>query len=509
MWRTLFYIFFVVLWLVVFAGVLELAANLYDRHERKNGAALVERIRNSGNERETLYMKENPGPEPPPGLSPSPTAPPRHAFFSCADDAARLALAVQRDEIILTSDRSGTVQKVFACETPRELAELASTLKSGSAIGSILTSEDPRPKEDVLQALETVFERNVPQQRDYPLILPDGTPYYAELWMQLAAGASDAAEHAVVFIRPSIFETLWYKYRPHLWRSENFGHWTVWTNNVGFRDDEVVVPKPPGVFRIVCIGASTTFEGPRWDLTYPKILQRRLREELGTDRIEVLNCGVYGLDSEHEVMRFDDYKSLEPDLFIHYNFANDATSLVARVGDASSRESGPKSALRRLAGKSCLIGRVVGPVALTARSVFDDVVKSHTIENMKRLAARAREAGVDLVICSFARPDFWNLAGDDFRYFKAKCGDQLAMDYFAYARCVDAYNEAVKALCAEEDLLYVPVAENVTGGADYFTDHCHMYLVGIEKKADTICDAIEALVAQRVGVPVPTPTGQP
>ncbi|HOT49734.1 MAG TPA: hypothetical protein PLI07_02075 [Candidatus Hydrogenedentes bacterium] len=69
--------------------------------------------------------------------------------------------------------------------------------------------------------------------------------------------------------RESLYEELWRKMRPYVYRDDTFGPWTLWTNSAGFRDDEIVLPKPPGIYRILCIGGSTTFERVRNDLTYP------------------------------------------------------------------------------------------------------------------------------------------------------------------------------------------------------------------------------------------------
>jgi len=38
----------------------------------------------------------------------------------------------------------------------------------------------------------------------------------------------------------------------------------------------MTVPKPAGVFRIACVGGSTTVEGPHNELTYPNYLERML-----------------------------------------------------------------------------------------------------------------------------------------------------------------------------------------------------------------------------------------
>ncbi len=94
-------------------------------------------------------------------------------------------------------------------------------------------------------------------------------------------------------------------------------------NNYGFRDDDVVIPKPQDTIRIVCIGGSTTEEGNSNDATYPNIMERKLRYYFHTDKIDVINAGICGIRSSDEVRRIWDYLNLQPDLIIYYNLIND------------------------------------------------------------------------------------------------------------------------------------------------------------------------------------------
>jgi len=89
-----------------------------------------------------------------------------------------------------------------------------------------------------------------------------------------------------------------YEYRPD--HTVTLGGVEVRTNSAGFRDDEFVIPKPDGVFRIVILGDSLTF-GYRVpvDDALPQQLERRLA---GRDpAVEVFNLGVAGYNSAQEV----------------------------------------------------------------------------------------------------------------------------------------------------------------------------------------------------------------
>ena len=108
---------------------------------------------------------------------------------------------------------------------------------------------------------------------------------------------ADTTESATEIVDAGSEKELWsvpfFLYRKHVRRkdhvnvlglTENF-----YSNNHGFRDADFPVEKGEDVFRIVCVGASTTEEGPTNDLTYPAILEATLNRHFATNRFEVIN----------------------------------------------------------------------------------------------------------------------------------------------------------------------------------------------------------------------------
>lgn len=102
----------------------------------------------------------------------------------------------------------------------------------------------------------------------------------------------------------------------------------VSTGSHGLRDREYSRAKPPGVYRIVILGDSTTLGwGVAVEETVPKILEAELNELQvpGYDRFEVLNAGVGNYDTVQEVTHYLTYgRELHPDLVILQYFINDA-----------------------------------------------------------------------------------------------------------------------------------------------------------------------------------------
>ncbi|MDE2634815.1 MAG: SGNH/GDSL hydrolase family protein [Chloroflexota bacterium] len=98
-------------------------------------------------------------------------------------------------------------------------------------------------------------------------------------------------------------------------------------NDLGYRGSEIVIPKPPGVYRIVSMGGSTTYStGTTEEESYPAFLQSILRDDYGYNNVEVINAGVSGYTS-WEVLASFAFRvlELEPDMLIYYGALNDLT----------------------------------------------------------------------------------------------------------------------------------------------------------------------------------------
>ena len=103
------------------------------------------------------------------------------------------------------------------------------------------------------------------------------------------------------------------------------------TNNLGFRGKDVSIEKSEGVYRIVCIGGSTTY-GSRNpdDYTYPKLLEGEFNKR-GGKKVEVINAGLVNSTTAETLHRLcSEIIPLSPDLVIIYHGFND---LIPRIAD--------------------------------------------------------------------------------------------------------------------------------------------------------------------------------
>src|SRR5690606_32072313 len=157
-------------------------------------------------------------------------------------------------------------------------------------------------------------------------------------------------------------------------------------------------PKPEGVFRIVCIGGSTTEEGADLDSTYPKQVERMLRERV-SENIEVINAGIVGATSFTHRTRLADYLAMEPDLLVYYGGVNEISHNFMEVW-LDQRSDGV-----RILERSHALRRLFNRRLLPDDDAIRAFLRRTTLRNLAAVRLLAREAGADLAVCSFATPD--------------------------------------------------------------------------------------------------------
>ncbi|GAB6037045.1 hypothetical protein JCM15519_16040 [Fundidesulfovibrio butyratiphilus] len=158
-------------------------------------------------------------------------------------------------------------------------------------------------------------------------------------------------------------------------------------NSLGFRDKEFKKEKDPGVFRIICLGGSTTIGSHAGDnaYTYPSLLQDLLNfsPNGGANRIEVINAGVFGYHSWHSLLRvMTELDALHPDMYIIMDGLNDiATASLMSLKEIDALRNNNHAALTRLVRSD------KDKFLLKADAVLQRLA---TYSILKRLAAKLR-----------------------------------------------------------------------------------------------------------------------
>ncbi len=270
------------------------------------------------------------------------------------------------------------------------------------------------------------------------------------------------------------------------------------TNNLGLRGPDITMPKPPGVFRILCVGGSTTLEGAE-EATYPKLLDKALQEAFPGRPIEVINGGVPGMTTTRHLLKFPQYLEMQPDLLVVYEGVNDIWHDLVVVWHSR------KSPLAALLTHSPFLRLAWNRLLFPSDDVIAGDLEALTVANLRTLVRGAKAHGIPTIICGIAHPDLAAISHQQRAYFDyAARADQASRYLSAEVYCDTAVQLCgmLKAFCAREQIPYVPVEEAVSGGVEAFEDICHMTQPAIERKAAIIAAYTTEYIAPTIQ---PTP----
>ncbi len=292
-------------------------------------------------------------------------------------------------------------------------------------------------------------------------------------------------------------------------------------NSLGYRGEEVTIPKPEGVFRIVCMGGSTTYsiEVKNYRQTYPYLLQRDL-QQAGYENVEVVNAGVSGYSSADSLVNFEfRLLDLEPDLIIVYDNVNDIPPRMIWppelfMGDASYFETRlfafvpsfwerstllrmllvragwaePHDSLRRNFHESTEFSYNGLFSAQMQKGIYPDgffqeVSIQQMLEtnapvyferNLRNLVALAEAHGVQVVLLTFGytfeRPDVPNLISPEYE--------------FGYLQ----HNDIIRQIAATTNAYLYDFWAEMPKDAAYFTDGIHFSIRGEQVHARLIAE---------------------
>jgi lysophospholipase L1-like esterase len=243
-----------------------------------------------------------------------------------------------------------------------------------------------------------------------------------------------------------------------------------------FKGPLMAVPKPAGIFRIMCYGDSNT-DGPDrggWPDQLQQLLDKRGGE--GGVRYEVVNAGVVGYSSHQGLLRFrQEVERYQPDLVIVSFGWNDAAEVGGGRPDRDYQPSAWRVSVLRVLLKSRLFLVLMRyrseqpsaqPQEHAARVPLSDYIK-----NMESFAEITGKHGASVVFLT--RPH---------REQEAK----LRL-FQIWERQVPAYNSRLRLWAQERRLPLIDVqAIFERAGADFFADKSHFTAAGDERMANTL-----------------------
>lgn len=253
------------------------------------------------------------------------------------------------------------------------------------------------------------------------------------------------------------------------------------TDASGFLNPSVDIPKPENLFRVLCIGGSTTQEGESVYSTYTKLLEYRLKQLLPECNIEFVNAGTPGNFANTHLLRFREYLQLQPDLVI----------LHIGVNDTAFQFFEPYvNILPRISR----FARLFFPAILAPNdNAFAQMHYMNMGIAMELLIHLMQQEGIDVILTSMAYPDPEFITKQECQYYAYNAHSSWHLPSFGlakYAHYITINNNMIKKLALKHNLDYLPIAENIHGGISIFRDFCHMTQTGINLKAQTFYDLL-------------------
>jgi lysophospholipase L1-like esterase len=292
----------------------------------------------------------------------------------------------------------------------------------------------------------------------------------------------------------------------------NYSKGNTHHNSLGYRGEEISLEKPAGVYRIVALGGSSTYDVRIEDdkQTFTAQLEAMLRAAHGSQSVEVINAGVPGYNS-WEMLGNLEFRVLDlsPDLIIIYEGTNDVHARLvepaAYHGDDSGRRQLWQPPPVALWERSALL-RILSRMTQRTRQVsVDDFVSSPTYlswpyesrlaerhldpfevleqnppiyfqRNLENMIAVAQANGVTVLLSTWASSPYLN--------------DYAAQDYYQVG--FRENNDVVRNVAKSQGVLFFDFVLGMPQDAQYWADGRHVNEAGALEKARLFADFIEA-----------------
>lgn len=249
----------------------------------------------------------------------------------------------------------------------------------------------------------------------------------------------------------------------------------------GLRDDEVVIPKPPGIFRILVLGDSVAYGSslPAAE-TFPNRLEKMLREQFGP--VEVLNAAVAGYTAYNELHYYlEDGRKFGADLVIVAFCMNDVANPRLHWGDAHGVTFPPEAIPNHDYDRDHILPRVRKLEEEKASPQKPSNVRRAMVQNSRlyRLAEKAlgrvyRRKSKHFADTGAAIPTF--ITGEDTLSIEVLLNRNSA-EWRWLASIYDRLHDAVRADRAQLAIVIFPLAYQLDDGYPYFpqerlADYC-------------------------------------
>lgn len=296
------------------------------------------------------------------------------------------------------------------------------------------------------------------------------------------------------------------------------------TNNMGFRGDPLIIPKPEDEFRIFMIGGSTT-ECLYLDDSEAihSILQRELNKRTENNlSIKVYNAGKSGdASDDHVSMLVHRLVHLEPDMIIVFTGVNDLTRAIYKHDylHYPSIEDQRKHSLILLGATEFQVFRriyyLLKRYRPTPRGVIETITQTTNYrekvalrksvpvsdaqprtdlksyeQNLLTIAGVMRAHGIQLVYMT--QQTTWNSQSDvrtkDWHWMLYRNGVHYREDIMHQA--MESLNDVMREIAREDEIPCYDLARDLPKSLDLFYDDVHFNVRGAETAGVNLADHI-------------------
>jgi hypothetical protein len=274
-------------------------------------------------------------------------------------------------------------------------------------------------------------------------------------------------------------------------------------NSRGFRGDDPAIPKPKGLFRVVLLGGSTSFDPElQYEDSYGRQLELALGKALAPRQVEVQCAAVSAYNSEHNLIRYaTDAIDLDADVVLVMEAVND---IHANIFTPFRRDYGnyPGVGSQHLHQGFRDRTHLVDTIGFFTRYVlFSDVRRPDDfrvdgvvpdpepfVRNLRSIVVLGRSRGQRVVLCT--QPHRFRLDGPE---ADQVLGEAALRNFFNgaplpgfvwFSRYMVVFNDKTRALAAEEGLPVLDFQRDVPPTKELFIDEMHVTPRGARLEAE-------------------------
>ncbi|MBU0604877.1 MAG: hypothetical protein KKH77_01160 [Candidatus Omnitrophica bacterium] len=310
----------------------------------------------------------------------------------------------------------------------------------------------------------------------------------------------DTVKHRVVTTSGDV---VYYKSVPGVYKQHyGFHNFKIRINSLGFRGNEFSKIKPKGIYRIFCMGGSTT-EGLEVEdgKDYPSVLQRKLSSFNLPVKAEVINAGFMGSSSAAllSLLKYDILK-YQPDMVTFCEAFNDYHSLDSLGPVAKIFRAVPRL-LSLLYNKSLLFAIFLEKRCLYIRKIYNISDMRNSLSNysesVRKIVALAKKNNIGIILAkqgAYIKGYDMSFDKDLVRSIaqKLEAGAPVAREdayYYLHSRTRDILDEIGREMSVPVVDFHIALT-NFTPD-DVFYDTAHLTALGNEVIADALAKEIK------------------